>query len=92
MNIKMAYEYLVTDGRTLNLKLLLHPITADQGQTLNRIEDTMQDAQEYVEKAKKQTAKAIEHQKSSNKKCCCCIVLLVVLAGVIALSIGISFA
>ena len=61
---------------------------ADQGQTLMRVEDSIQNAQEYVEKAKAQTAKAVEHQKSSNKKCC--IGLLVVLAAVIAISLAIS--
>ena len=60
---------------------------ADQGQTLTRIEDNIQDAQEYVEKAKQQTAKAVEHQKSSNKKCCCCVGLLVVLVIVIVLAV-----
>ena len=63
---------------------------ADQGQTLMRVEDSIQNAQEYVEKAKAQTAKAVEHQKSSNKKCCCCIGLLAVLAAVIAISLAIS--
>ena len=65
---------------------------AEQGQTLNRVEDTIQNAQEYVEKAKVQTAKAVEHQKSSNKKCCCCIGLLVILLAVIGISIAISLA
>jgi len=63
---------------------------AEQGQTLMRVEDSIQNAQEYVEKAVVQTAKAVEHQKSSNKKCCCCIGLLVVLAAVIAISLAIS--
>lgn len=40
---------------------------SNKGQTLDRIEDNVGDAQEYVEKGKQQLAKAEEHKKSSNK-------------------------
>ena len=41
-----------------------------KGQTLDRIEDNVGDAQEYVEKGKQQLAKAEQHKKSSNKVRC----------------------
>jgi len=42
-------------------------VDSNKGQTLDRIEDNVGDAQEYVEKGKQQLAKAEEHKKSSNK-------------------------
>ena len=46
---------------------LENSVDSNKGQTLDRIEDNVGDAQEYVEKGKQQLAKAEEHKKSSNK-------------------------
>ena len=56
-----------TDGYVRRQGSLENSGDSNKGQTLDRIEDNVGDAQEYVEKGKQQLAKAEEHKKSSNK-------------------------
>jgi len=45
-------------------------LVTEQGEAINRIENHVQATYDYVEKAKEETAAALEYQKKARKVCC----------------------